>query len=123
MARYLKTGLLEHVRQDAAQYLDVTGADFTEAQNLVAGAKSMFHSLPSHIRTKFDNNPAEFLKFMENPANAQEAIEMGLQTAQAETSNPPSGDAPKTPPAGSSEPVAASKPAEVPTPAAATKSS
>lgn len=117
MSRYLKTGLLEHVRQDIAQFIDVTGADFMEAQNLVAGANSMFHSLPSHIRTKFDNNPAEFLKFMENPANAQEAISLGLQAAQAETSHPPSGEVATTQPAASTQAVGASKGGqEVPAP-------
>lgn len=99
MSRYLKTGVLEHVRDNAARFLDVTGADFQDAQLLVAEANSMFHSLPSAIRTRFENSPAEFLKFMENPANAQEAIELGLQTAPAETSTPPTGDAPKVAPA------------------------
>lgn len=91
MARYMKTGVLEHVREDIAQYLDVSGVDFQKSMDLVAGAQSMFHSLPSHIRTKFDNSPRAFLEFMENPANAQEAISLGLATAQAEPSIPPSG--------------------------------
>lgn len=89
MARYLKTGLLEHVKQVQGQYLDVTGADFAEAQNFVAGAKSMFHMLPSHIRTKFENSSEKFFEFMENPANAQEATALGLQTVPEETSTPP----------------------------------
>lgn len=103
MARYLKTGLLEHVRTDAARFLDVTGADFMEAQTFVAEAHSMFHSLPSHIRTKFENNPAEFFKFMENPANAQEAIALGLQTAPAESDYPPSGDPSSAAPAAATQ--------------------
>lgn len=110
MARYMKTGLLEHVRADVAQYLDVTGADYQDAQNLVAGAKSMFHSLPSHIRSKFENDPAQLLAFMENPANAAEAVKLGLQTAQAESSNPPTGAVAPTPPAASTQAAAASGP-------------
>lgn len=118
MARYLKTGVLEHVRQNVGQYLDVTGADFQEAQNLVAGATSMFHELPSHIRTKFDNNPAEFLKFMENPRNAEEARELGLLAPEAKVATPLPGEPTKAtgdalPPnvAPKSEPAAPAAPA------------
>jgi len=110
MARYMKTGLLDHVRQGVAQYLDVTGADFQDAQNLVAGAQSMFHALPSHIRTKFDNNPRDFLAFMENPANAEEARKMGLLPVEAPSSTPPTEGGAKTPPAPSTPAPAASKP-------------
>lgn len=117
MARYQKTGLLDHVRQVQGQYLDVTGADFAEAQNLVAGAKSMFHALPSHIRTKFENSPEVFFKFMENPANAQEAIELGLQTAQEEPSHPPSGAVPPAQPAASTQAAGVSPTGGSPTPA------
>jgi len=105
MGRYMKTGLLDHVQQRVAQYLDVTGADFHEAQNFVAGAKTMFHMLPSHIRTQFDNDPGAFLEFMENPANAEKARDMGLLAAQEETSHPPSGGSATTQPAASTSNV------------------
>lgn len=105
MARYMKTGLLDHVRAQQGRYLDVTGADFQAAQNLVAGATSMFFDLPSSIRERFDNNPAFFLEFMENPANAQEAASLGLQTAQAESSHPPSGEVASVEPAASTQNV------------------
>jgi len=107
MARYMKTGLLDHVRSGVGRYMDVSGADFFEAQNLVAGAKSMFFSLPSHIREQFDNNPGIFLEFMENPANAPKALEMGLINAQDVPSHPPTGEAASVQPAQSSTNVEA----------------
>lgn len=110
MARYLKTGVLEHVRQNVGQYLDVTGADFQAAQELVAGAHSMFHSLPSAIRTKFDNDPAEFLEFMENPRNAEEARELGLLPPLPEQATPLQGGVATTQPAASTQAPAVSPP-------------
>jgi len=115
MARYMKTGLLEHVRKDVGRYADVSGADFFEAQNLVAGANSMFFSLPSHIREQFENNPGVFLEFMENPANAQKATEMGLIKAQDVSSGPPTGEAASVQPAPSSPNVEAPKGPGAPT--------
>lgn len=93
MARYIKTGVLDHTRAAVAQYLDVTGFEFEAAHQLVAGAKSMFFQLPSAIRTQFDNDPGKFLEFMENPANAAKATEMGLLKAEPASGYPPT-DAP-----------------------------
>lgn len=115
MARYMKTGVLDHVRAEVAQYGDVSGADFQGALDLVAGAKSMFHSLPSNIRTEFENNPAKFFEFMENPANAQRAREMGLLAPEAPSSTPPSGIVRQSEPASATQSVEASgKPGEAP---------
>lgn len=120
MARYLKTGVLEHVRSTVGQYLDVTGADFQAAQELVAGAKSMFHMLPSDIRTRFENNPAEFLKFMENPKNAEEARELGLLPPEPKVATPLATPAGKSQEGGSASNVEPQKGAgEPPAPKAA----
>lgn len=78
MAKYKKTGLIDHMARSAGEYADVSGADFQSAQLLVAGAKSMFHGLPASIRGRFENDPGEFLAFMDNPANVNEAVELGL---------------------------------------------
>ena len=115
MARYMKTGILDHVKQGVAQYLDVTGADFQDAQNLISGANSMFQALPSAVREQFENNPAYFLEFMENPENHAKAREMGLLAAQAETSNPPTGSTRSVEPAQSSTNVEVPKPGGAPT--------
>lgn len=91
VGRFMRTGILDHVRQDVGAYRDVTGADYHHAMNLVAGANSMFFGLPSEIRSRFENNPQEFLEFMENPANAPEAVKMGLLEAQEDSGYPPTG--------------------------------
>lgn len=78
MSMYQQTGVIDFVTQHQAQYLDVTGHDFTQAANTVAAAQSMFHELPSGLRARFDNNPAAFLDFVHNDANRKEAEALGL---------------------------------------------
>lgn len=100
MSRYLKTGVLpENINQLAAQYLDCSELDFLEAQNIVAGAKSLFTELPSSVRNQFENDPAQLLAFLNDPNNAQAAAELGLlapERAQAIlTPQPPPKDASK----------------------------
>lgn len=93
-----KTALL---RSQEYQFDDVTGNDFQEAMFKVTKAKQTFEKLPSPIRKKFDNNPAMFLDFVQNPENSQQMIEMGLAVAvpppqpiQVEVINPPPAEPP-----------------------------
>ncbi|WNK14170.1 MAG: internal scaffolding protein [Microvirus sp.] len=78
MAKYLKTGLMEHVNQALPQFEDVTSLDYQNAQNLIADAMSMFEDIPSKIRNRFDNDPGKLLDWVHNPANAVEAAELGF---------------------------------------------
>lgn len=77
MARYTKTGTLEHVRKYEGQYLDLPADDFQTAQQKVADAKTMFEELPSQVRRHFGNDTSQFLEFCvnhENPAAVLEGI-------------------------------------------------
>ena len=38
----------------------------------------MFDNLPSDVRNRFNNNPAQLLDFVADPENKEEAIELGL---------------------------------------------
>jgi len=78
MSRYQNTGVMEFVNKREARYADVTAFDYQEACNLVAGANSMFHDLPSALRSRFDNDPGQLLAFLDNPSNLQEAVSLGL---------------------------------------------
>lgn len=78
MRRYMATGQLEHVRDELPQYIDATGYDYQEAQNFIASANSLFAELPSEVRARFDNDPAQLLDFVHDPKNAQEAVQMGF---------------------------------------------
>lgn len=78
IAKYDKTGLIQHVSRIEAQFGDVTGLEFKQAMDLVVDAKALFDDLPSNIRNRFQNNPEFLLRFMEDPGNRDEAISLGL---------------------------------------------
>lgn len=67
---------------------DVTGNDFQEAMQIVANAQQSFEAMPSDIRKQFNNSPAEFLDFVQNPDNNDKLISMGLAEAPPEVLKP-----------------------------------
>ena len=85
MAKYMRTGAIDHFTTHEGSYSDTTGADFETAMNIVADAQTMFADLPSALRAKFENNPRNFLDFVQNEENAQEMAELGLTNATPET--------------------------------------
>lgn len=61
------------------RYGDFTGVvDYHSALNAVIAAEDEFMALPANIRTRFDNDPAKLIDFIENPANREEAESLGL---------------------------------------------
>lgn len=83
MARYQSTGEMPVINQVAPQYLDLDQTDFQSAMEVVAGAQSLFAELPSSIRTRFNNDPGQFLAFTSNPANRAEMVELGMFKPEA----------------------------------------
>lgn len=60
-------------------YQDFEGVfDFQSAMNAVAQAGEAFDEMPAEIRTRFHNDPAEFVDFCSKEDNRAEAIKMGL---------------------------------------------
>lgn len=53
---------------------------YQDGLNLVIQAQASFDALPSGLRNRFENDPAQFLAFMTNPANQDEMIKLGLAT-------------------------------------------
>jgi len=75
------TGQIAHINAKAAlgAYVDLPDEmDFQAAQNTVIEANKAFMTLPAKVRERFANQPAEFLAFLNDPANRGEAIQMGL---------------------------------------------
>lgn len=52
--------------------------DFHTALNAVNKANESFNQLPAEIRSRFHNNPAEFVDFCFNDDNIDEAVKLGL---------------------------------------------
>jgi len=76
--KYEKTGLLP---QRKAQPIEGPVPDvnsYHQAMTILVEAQTAFNELPSDIREKFNNNPAEFLEFVNDEENQEEMKEMGL---------------------------------------------
>lgn len=106
LARFQASGEIDFLNKHAPQYMDTTAIDFQTAMQTVASAQSAFNDLPSHIRDRFQNDPAQLLDFVHKEANRDEAIKLGLipppaAAAVVGASAPPAAPAPATPPAAS----------------------
>jgi phage internal scaffolding protein len=112
LAKYQKTGLIDHVNHFQGDYADLSAVpDFQESLNAVLDAQAAFDTLPSMIRKQFDNDPAAFLDFVHNPDNKDEMVKMGLAKAPVPFVEPVAAVAPPAEsPAPVVKPVAETKP-------------
>lgn len=72
------TGIVPGADLPATEFAFDEVFDFQTAMNAVVAAERSFAQLPSHVRARFSNNPAEFLSFVDNIENRDEAIRLGL---------------------------------------------
>ncbi|QXP08131.1 MAG: internal scaffolding protein [Arizlama microvirus] len=79
--KYDSTGLLTHVAKFEAVFADVGSVDFKEALDRQIEIGNRFMELPSEIRKTFENNPVNYLSFLEKPENYAKSVEMGLRKA------------------------------------------
>jgi len=78
MLKYQKHGVIDHVNKHEANYGFATSDDLHESLNMIKTANEMFADLPSKARTKFENDPAQFLDFVQDPKNKEEIYNLGL---------------------------------------------
>lgn len=80
LAKYQKTGILDHVNRFAGSYGDFldTPTDYQEAINQVMAADAAFADLPSTVRRRFSNDVGNFLQFVSDPNNRDEMHTLGL---------------------------------------------
>lgn len=79
VARYRKTGVLEHLNENPSRYVDLSpAADYHSALNLVLSAEAAFADLPANIRNRFQNQPLQLLEFVNDVSNRDEMYELGL---------------------------------------------
>lgn len=89
--RWMKTGVMPAAAR-LPQYGDFTGpGSYTDALAIVAGADEAFDALPSDVRYRFGNDPAVYVAFASDPANAPEMVRMGL------LDGPPPAEVPEVP--------------------------
>lgn len=79
--RYEKTGSLPEMIQREPRYGDFSNVPtFQEALEVVSLAEEQFAALDAHIRTRFGNDPAQFLAFATDKSNLEEMVKLGLAT-------------------------------------------
>lgn len=83
--KYKPDELAAYIAARSQYRQEILGHDFSQelslqdAGNLIHASKNEFEKLPHEIRTQFRNH-LEFIKFIDNPANADRLVEMGLMT-------------------------------------------
>jgi len=97
MAKYQRTGAIEHMNNHGQNYGYASSLDFRESMEILRTGQAMFDDLPAEIRNRFGQDPAEFLDFVQNPANIDEMREMGLVETSPSPAEPKEPVAPKEP--------------------------
>jgi len=93
MAKYKRTGQITHLRNaQQGAYVDLTKLPHSYQQSLdiIKKAEDTFMSMPSEVRTRFDNNPQQLINFLKDKKNNEEAIKLGL--IEAPKQGPPNLD-------------------------------
>mgnify|MGYP000615719347 CR=1 FL=1 len=99
VARFERGEVVSHFNKHGGSYGEVSGLDFHSAMNTIVKAQNMFDDLPASVRTRFGNDPQQFLDFVQDAKNIPEMQKMGLAKGTPEN--------PANPPLTNPEPVAA----------------
>jgi len=76
--RFIKTGQFGPVGTRQPFYGDFTSMEYMDMQNKVADIDQMFAALPAKLRKRFNHSAYQMVRFIENPANTDEAVKLGL---------------------------------------------
>lgn len=88
MARWQKTGEIDHINRNSPLYGDFSGAvDFQTSLAQVEEARQAFDALPSELRARMANDPQNLIEFVQNENNREECEALGLLEAP-ETATP-----------------------------------
>lgn len=88
--RYKPDELAAYIAAKSKSKQEIIGHDFSKepdlqgAKNIIYKSKQQFEALDPKIRDSFKNH-VEFLKFIDNPANAEKMVQLGLLTKKQVT--------------------------------------
>ena len=86
LARYQKTGTIAHLMKSEPQYGDFSSMpDYLEAMQLVEVAHEQFMALPAKLRDQLQNDPARFLDWVNDDANLDQMVDLGLAKRNPES--------------------------------------
>jgi len=67
--RAQKAGVMSHLEKYQGSYGDFADYDFFEETMKMTKGREVFDALPSELRTEFNQSPAEFFDYVNDPAN------------------------------------------------------
>lgn len=77
LKKFVETGFLDTIGPGV--FADISDTlDYQSSLNFIKQADEMFAALPSGIRERFHNNPAEYMDFVHDPSNLAEGQELGI---------------------------------------------
>ena len=80
IAKFNKTGQISHLTKRQGQYADVANIpDLHTASIQVQEAGQAFKDLPAILRKKFNHDPINMIEYLQDPANDEEAVKLGLK--------------------------------------------
>ncbi len=74
LQRAQKTGTISHLTKHQGRYADFSEFDYFENLRKLTEGRQIFDDLPSEIRNEFNQNPAEFFKYVNDPANKDDLM-------------------------------------------------
>ncbi len=74
LERAQSTGTISHLNRHEGRYGDFADFDFQQAQFMLAQGREVFDDLPSEIRNEFNQSPAQFFDYVNDPANKDDLI-------------------------------------------------
>ncbi|AXH75481.1 MAG: internal scaffolding protein [Microviridae sp.] len=83
MSQYRASGVLpKFALKHEARYGDVPALTLQEALDVTTKAREQFMEMPADQREFFDNDPVNFLTWIQDPANEDVAIEQGFYSPE-----------------------------------------
>lgn len=85
MRRADLTGFVDHVSPSNPLYIDLSEvSDYKDSLDFVMSSQEAFMSLPSSLRERFGHDPAKFMEFVADSANADELASFGVKDLSQE---------------------------------------
>jgi phage internal scaffolding protein len=91
MKRFANTGEIHHLNEGSPQFLDLPDAeDYQASLERVRAAEQAFSALPSAVRERYENSPANLLEALGQEGERQFLIDQGIiEAPPAKAGAPP----------------------------------
>jgi len=76
LKRAQKSGTISHLAKHEGRYADFSNFDFLNTQIMLAQGGQIFADLPVELRSEFNQSPAQFFKYVNDPANVDRLSEL-----------------------------------------------